>query len=70
MPEVRLQEILSDDEQGDAEDIEDTGEDEENEEYDEAAFQDIQRKIIVGGIALTILVSIAAVWALSPFRRD
>jgi hypothetical protein len=70
MPEVRLQEILSDDEQGDAEDIEDKGEDEENEEYDEAAFQDIQRKIIVGGIALTILVAIATVWALSPFRRD
>ena len=66
-----MQEILSDDEQGDAEDdTEDAEEGEEDEEYDEAAIQDIQRKIIVGGIALTILVSIAAVWALSPFRRD
>ena len=65
-----MQEILSDDEQEDAEDIEDAEEGEEDEEYDEAAIQNIQRKIIVGGIALTILVSIAAVWALSPFRRD
>jgi hypothetical protein len=65
-----MQEILSGDEQGDAEDIEDAEEDEDDEEYDEAAIQNIQRKIIAGGIALTILVSIAAVWALSPFRRD
>jgi hypothetical protein len=65
-----MPEILSDDEQGEAEDTEDAEEDEEDEEYDEAAFQDIQRKMIVGGIALTILVSIVAVWALSPFRRD